>query len=153
VLSDYLDLDAVDIVDMNPNLAIAPTKMSEAEIYRRLAGAHPHLRVYRKAETPPHWRFRTHVRVPAIVGVADAGWAVVRRPVGPSDRFSLGTHGYDPKDRVMHGLFVASGPAFRRGVVVPAFDSVDVYGVLARVLGVPPAPNDGNPAIADRVLR
>jgi predicted AlkP superfamily pyrophosphatase or phosphodiesterase len=153
VLSDYVDLDAIDVVDLNPNLAIAPKTMAEGDIYRRLAGAHPHLRVYRKAESPPHWRFRSHPRVPAIVGVAAEGWTLVRRPIDPAVPFHGGNHGYDPRVASMHGLFVASGPAFRRGVVVPAFENVDVYGVLARVLGVPPAPNDGDPGAARRLLR
>jgi predicted AlkP superfamily pyrophosphatase or phosphodiesterase len=152
-LSDYLDLAAVDVVDLNPNLAIVPTTMAEDEVYGRLVRAHPHLRVYRKADTPPHWRFRDHPRVPAIVGVADEGWSVVRRPIPPEAGFSLGQHGYDPRVASMRGLFVASGPAFRRGAVVPALDSVDVYGVLARVLGVRPAPNDGDPGVASRLLR
>jgi predicted AlkP superfamily pyrophosphatase or phosphodiesterase len=69
-LSDYLDLAAVDVVDVNPNLAIAPMTMTEDEVYRRLVRAHPHLHVYRKAETPAHWRFRTHPRVPAIAWVS-----------------------------------------------------------------------------------
>jgi hypothetical protein len=87
------------------------------------------------------------------VGVADEGWSVVRRPIAPEDRFSLGMHGYDPQVASMHGVFVASGPAFRRDAVVPALDSVDVYNVLARVLGVRPAPNDGNPSVTARLLR
>ena len=45
----------------------------------------------------------------------------------------------------MHAIFIAHGPAFRRGVVLPAFDNVDVYPLLARLAGVKPAPNDGNP--------
>jgi predicted AlkP superfamily pyrophosphatase or phosphodiesterase len=153
VLSDYLDVEAVDVVDVNPNLAIAPTAMSEDEVYRRLARAHPHLRVYRKAESPLHWRFREHPRVPAIVGVADDGWSVVRRPLARDARFPGGQHGYDPQVEAMHGLFVASGPAFRRGAVVPRLANVDVYDTLARVLGVPPSPNDGDPASAARILR
>jgi predicted AlkP superfamily pyrophosphatase or phosphodiesterase len=152
-LSDYLDLTAVDVVDVNPNLAIVPKTLSADDVYRRLAGAHPHLRVYRKAETPPAWRFREHPRIPAIVGVADEGWSVVRAPIAANDRFALGNHGYDPAVRAMHGLFVASGPAFKTGVVVPAFENVDIYGVLARVLGVVPAPNDGDPRMAARLLR
>jgi predicted AlkP superfamily pyrophosphatase or phosphodiesterase len=152
-LSDYLDLAAVDVVDVNPNLAIIPTAMPEAEVYRRLVRAHPHLRVYRKADAPRHWRFRTHPRVPAIVGVADEGWSVVRRPIAAEERFSLGQHGYDPQVASMHGLFVANGPAFRQGAVVRALDSVDVYNVLARVVGVRPAPNDGDPRVIARLLR
>jgi hypothetical protein len=53
----------------------------------------------------------------------------------------------------MHGLFVANGPAFRRGAVVRPLDSVDVYNVLARVVGVRPAPNDGDPGVIARLLR
>lgn len=153
VLSDYLDLSTVDVVDVNPNLAIVPKTVSAEDVYRRLAGAHPHLRVYRKAETPPEWRFRDHPRVPAIVGVADEGWSIARRHLNATAWFSRGNHGYDPQVRSMHGLFVASGPAFRRGAVVPAFENVSVYGVLAGVLGVTPAPNDGDPAVADRLRR
>jgi predicted AlkP superfamily pyrophosphatase or phosphodiesterase len=153
VLSDYLDLSTVDVVDVNPNLAIAPKTVSAEDVYRRLAGAHPHLRVYRKAETPPEWRFRDHPRVPAVVGVADEGWSIARRHLNVAAVFSRGNHGYDPQVRAMHGLFIASGPAFRRGAVVPRFESVDVYDVLARVLGVAPAPNDGNPETAARLLR
>jgi predicted AlkP superfamily pyrophosphatase or phosphodiesterase len=152
-LSDYLDPAAVNVIDLNPNLAIAPAAMRADEIYRRLAGAHPHLRVYRKAETPEAWRFRTNVRVPAVVGVADEGWSILRQPLRPEARFGLGQHGYDPEVRAMHALFVASGPAFRRGAVVAPFESVDVYDVLARVLGVTPAPNDGDPGVAARLLR
>ncbi|MEO5823918.1 MAG: ectonucleotide pyrophosphatase/phosphodiesterase, partial [Vicinamibacteraceae bacterium] len=153
VLSDYLDLATVDVVDVNPNLAIVPKTVSAEDVYRRLAGAHPHLRVYQKAETPPAWRFRDHPRVPAIVGVADEGWSIARRHLNATAWFSRGNHGYDPEVRSMHGLFVASGPAFRRGAVVPPFESVDIYNVLARVLGITPAPNDGDPGVAERLLR
>ena len=91
--------------------------------------------------------------MPAIVGVADEGWTIARRHLNVAAVFSRGNHGYDPQVRAMHGLFVASGPAFRRGAVVPPFESVDVYNVLARVLGVSPAPNDGNPETVVRLLR
>ena len=45
----------------------------------------------------------------------------------------------------MRAVFLARGPAFREGVVLPAFDNVDVYPLLARLSGVAPAPNDGDP--------
>jgi len=49
-------------------------------------------------------------------------------------------------------VFVAAGPAFRRGRRVPAFESVSVYNVLARVLGVRAPANDGDPAVVRAVL-
>ncbi len=43
----------------------------------------------------------------------------------------------------MQALFIAHGPAFRRGVTLPGIDNVDVYSTLARVAGVTPEKNDG----------
>ena len=41
-------------------------------------------------------------------------------------------------------LFVAHGPAFRPGVTLEPFDNVDVYPLLAKLLGLRPEPNDGH---------
>ena len=54
----------------------------------------------------------------------------------------------------MRAVFTAIGPSFRSGVHLPAFDNVDVYPLLARLLRVTPAPNDGDiapllPALQD----
>ena len=62
----------------------------------------------------------------------------------PNRRISLGEHGYDNDDPNMRALFVAHGPAFRHGLVVPEFDNVDIYPMLAGILGIAAAPNDGN---------
>jgi len=159
VLDDYLSLDGIDIVDLNPTLGIFPPSGREDAVYGALAGAHPRLKVYRKADTPVHWHFRDHPRVPPIVGVVDEGWQILRRSTvarqASSDkRGPSGVHGYDPLTAMsMHGVFVASGPAFKSGVTVPAFENVHVYDALATVLGVPLAPNDGDPQVARSLLR
>jgi hypothetical protein len=44
----------------------------------------------------------------------------------------------------MRALFVASGPAFRHGAVVPAFSNVHVYELMTHILGLRAAPNDGS---------
>jgi hypothetical protein len=53
----------------------------------------------------------------------------------------------------MRGIFVATGPAFKTGVAVPPFENVHIYDALAEVLGVTPAPNDGDPRVARSLLR
>lgn len=58
--------------------------------------------------------------------------------------FSVGQHGYDNDFPEMRAIFIASGPAFRRHSVVPPFDNVDVYPLLAHLLGIKPEPNDGD---------
>jgi hypothetical protein len=53
----------------------------------------------------------------------------------------------------MRGIFIAAGPAFKRGANVAPFENIQVYDILARVLGVKPAMNDGDIAFAGTVLR
>jgi predicted AlkP superfamily pyrophosphatase or phosphodiesterase len=158
VLDDGL-LEGMDVVDLNPTLGVFPRAGTEAQAYRALAGAHRRLRVFRREETPAHWRFREHPRVPPIVGVADEGWQVMRRSTWETlgSRGLLrraGAHGYDPqRAKSMRGLFVAAGPSFRPGRALPAFENVNVYNALAAALGVEPAPNDGDPGVAMALLR
>ena len=154
VIDDYLDASTVDIVDINPTIGIVPKTVTADEVYARLEKAHPHLRVYRREQTPEHWRYRDNPRIPAIVGVADDGWVVLRQRAGqprPVVR-SGGAHGYDPRALSMHGLFVAAGPAFRRGVTVPPFENVHIYNALAAALAVTPAQNDGDVLIANKLV-
>ena len=147
-----------DIVVLNPTLGVWPRPGREDAVYRRLAAAHPRLTMYRRHETPAHWHFRDHERVPPIIGVMDEGWSVMRRAsvrdaFARSPRRVGGNHGYDPHLRSMRGLFVAAGPAFRAGTVVPAFENVHVYAALCLALGITPEQHDGDRAVADSLLR
>jgi len=55
-----------------------------------------------------------------------------------------GLSGYDPAERDMRGIFLAKGPEFKStGKEYPAIKLVDVYQVLAHVLGIPPQANNG----------
>lgn len=158
VLDDYVSLDDVEVVDINPTLGLFPRPGRGEAVYRALATAHPRLKVFRRESTPERWRYRDHPRIPPIVGVADEGWQVMRRSTVAEiamgrARAERGQHGYDPRLTSMRGVFVAAGPAFRRGVRVRPFENVHIYNALAQILGVPPAPNDGNPAVARSLLR
>ena len=158
LLDDYISLDDVIVSDINPTVGLFPKAGKEDAVYRALRNAHPRLRIYRRADTPRHWRHRNHPRVPPIVGVVDDGWQILRRSTLRDIVQRLGSdpggqHGYDPRNLSMRGIFVAAGPAFKQGVTVPAFENVDVYNVLARILGVPAAPNDGDPRTVRRLLR
>jgi len=87
--------------------------------------------------------------------VADEGWHITTRATLEREKNQVpgGTHGYDPQSRSMHGLFIAAGPQFRSGVVVPAFENVHVYELLCHVLHLRPAINDGDPRVTAGFLR
>lgn len=150
-LDDYVDLSTVEVIDWSPVLGVTPRVGSPETLYRALKDRHPALQVFRKVELPAQYRLAGHPRLPAVIGIADDGWTVTSR-----DRVSRvrgGQHGYDPKYRSMHGLFIAAGPAFKSGVTVPAFESIHVYELLCRVLDIRPAANDGDRQVTAGMLK
>jgi hypothetical protein len=52
----------------------------------------------------------------------------------------------------MQAIFLARGPTFKKGVTVPPFQNIHLYVLLAHLLGVTPAPNDGSLDSVESVL-
>jgi predicted AlkP superfamily pyrophosphatase or phosphodiesterase len=144
-VDDLIDTALVKIIDRGPFLSLLPRPGAEEEIYRQLGQAHPHLTIYRKSEIPAAYHYRDHHRIPSIIGVPDDGWTVTTRSYVASrgSQWSRGGHGYPPERPSMRAIFLARGPAFEKGAVVEPFQNIHLYALLARVLGLRPAPNDG----------
>lgn len=52
------------------------------------------------------------------------------------DYISAGSHGYLPSNKDMQGIFIAAGPAFKQGKVLPAMSNLEIYPGLAKVMGL-----------------
>jgi predicted AlkP superfamily pyrophosphatase or phosphodiesterase len=143
-LDDFVDTASVDLVDLGPIVSLSPRHGSAEAAYRRLTRV-PHLRVYRRNDTPAAFHYRAHPRIQPIVAVADEGWMVTTHALAARSRQPpRGMHGYPPGLPSMRALFLARGPAFARGAVVEPFQNIHVYDLVAHVLGLTPAPNDGS---------
>ncbi len=145
-VEDMVTMEEAVVVSVGQVVGIAPNPGFEAVVERKLLGAHAHYDCWRKGELPARWHYGTHPRIPPIVCQMHEGWDALPRAAiaqRPTDH-PRGSHGYDPALPSMHALFIARGPAFRRGMEIPAFDNVDVYPLLARLLGIVPAKNDGD---------
>ena len=152
VLDDLLDLSTVDLIDSAPIVGMTPREGVSAEsVYLALRNKHPALEVYTRDNLPEQYRLRNHPRLPEIIGIADDGWHPTTRSRLDNDlqsgEFPGGNHGFDPKHKSMHGLFVADGPHFKSGITVPSFENVHLYELLCRILEIKPASNDGDPAV------
>jgi len=145
-LDDYIDLADVTMVRWSPVAGIIPNEGLEDSIYNLLVNVHPQLSVYKKEETPEHLHYRNHRRITPIIGIADEGWSISTRDYYNSNPESNtgGTHGYDPAFLSMHGIFLAYGPAFKDGLIVPSFQNIHIYELIANVLGIEPAVTDGS---------
>jgi predicted AlkP superfamily pyrophosphatase or phosphodiesterase len=152
-LDDIVPADAMDVESVGQMAWLSPKPGREAEVERALVRRHDHFQCWRKAEAPPQWEFGRNPRIPPIICQADDGWRVWLHR-WPTPTTLKGEHGFAPEDVGMRAVFTAVGPSFRSGVRLPAFDNVDVYPLLARLLRITPAPNDGDiapllPALQD----
>ena len=68
-------------------------------------------------------------------------------------RYSNGTHGYDIANKDMNAIFYAYGPAFKANHQHTSFKNVSVYPLMCEILGLNPAPNDGNLEEVNGMLR
>jgi hypothetical protein len=66
----------------------------------------------------------------------------------------VGGHGYDPRQMPsMKAIFFAAGPEIRPGVTVPSFENVDVYPLIAWILGLHTGPIDGQLGLLKGILK
>ena len=152
-LDDRVPADAIRVEYAGQITGLAARAGREAEVERALIGRHDHYQCWRKGDLPPAWHFGRNPRIPPILCQADDGWRVWMRR-WPAQPALKGEHGFAPEDPGMRAVFTAIGPSFRAGTRLPAFDNVDVYPLLARLLQVAPAANDGDiapllPALRD----
>lgn len=146
MLDEYLDLSKVLISDWGPATQIWATDMEVDDIVDALEGAHPNMRVWAREDIPERYQFDAHRRVPDVLAEADLGWMISNKPyMAGRAQFQLyGMHGWDPALAEMHGGFVMIGPAFTARSQSPSIRSVDLYELMAHLLGIQPSENDGN---------
>jgi predicted AlkP superfamily pyrophosphatase or phosphodiesterase len=149
-LDDVVDSASVDVVNITPNLMISAKDGDNDALLARLKKL-PHLAVWKKQDVPARLHYGTSPRITPIVGIVDDGWMIGWRHAKPYD--AGGEHGYDNAAPSMRALFLAHGPDFRAGSTIAEFPNVDVYDLLARLLGIAPARNDGTLAPFLPVLR
>ncbi len=126
----------------NPVWAIEPAE-GKSDSLLILLNVQRGMKAWKRNELPAHLHYGTHLRIPEILLVADPGWTAGLRPEPRGD--TRGDHGYDWRCRDMHSIFYAEGPAFKKGFSVDTLYNVDIYNIVTGVLGLVPAPNDGNP--------
>ncbi len=158
VVDDYFDPATADIIDWAPVLALTPKDGDVEKMYAALKDKHPHLQVYRRDEIPAVYGLAGQPRLSPIIGIADEGWYITSRTeTARWDRHERntpgGTHGYDARLKSMQGLFIATGPRLRSGVVVKPLENIHLYNLMCAVIGIQPSQNDGDYAVVKDMLR
>jgi predicted AlkP superfamily pyrophosphatase or phosphodiesterase len=64
-----------------------------------------------------------------------------------------GAHGFDNANKKMDALFVAYGPVFKEGLKLDRIENIHLYEVMAKILNVSPAANDGDFNAVKEILK
>jgi len=160
ILDEMFDTNLADkILWVDEIVSIFPKEGKEDEIYQTLKTKLPrHAKVYRKSEVPARFHYSNSPRIAPLLVLPEEGWIVVNREhyeklkADGKMKHLRGEHGYDNQLASMRALFIAHGEAIKKGRVVEPFENVQVYNIMARILGLEPAPNDGNSDAAKAVL-
>jgi predicted AlkP superfamily pyrophosphatase or phosphodiesterase len=154
LLDQIVNPEHIELVSAIVNAGIDPKPGYAAEVERALLVPHPHLQCWKKEHLPKKFHYGKNKRIPAIQCVTEDGWMVSTAAV-ESKRTQplLGEHGYDNDDPKMRALFVAHGPSFKQHLTVPVFDNINVYLLLAKLMGLQPLHNEGSPAVTAGMLR
>lgn len=156
LLDKLAPLHEVDVVSLGVLAGINPKPGHEfARIEAHLERPQQHMTCWDKSRVPARLAYGSNPRVPQLLCLADVGWRITTSDylAKHKGKLSLGEHGYDNEAPQMQALFVAHGPAFRQGATVPSFPNVDVYPLMAHLLGLPAAANDGDYQAVQDMLR
>src|ERR1700722_6852299 len=148
VEGDWIDLnqyfDKSLIVTPVEDLLYPKNEGDAAKIYDALNGKSEKFKVYRAGKVPAELHYDGNPRLgdpvvvpagPYLIRVSAPGAAtgMAMKVYGPP----VGMHGYDPaKMASMKAIFFAAGPDIRAGATVKPFENVDVYPLVARILGL-----------------
>ncbi len=154
-LEDLMDVSKVQVESVGPNGGVRPLDGDAAGLVARIRAKQvPHLGVYLREEVPARLHYRDNPRIPPVVLIADEHWNIESK-VGWmkfAPTYNRSNHGWDPATPNMGALFIASGPAFQRGVEIPDVENIHLYNLLCAVLGVKPSPNDGDDRLVKAAL-
>uniref|UniRef100_A0A8C8S3H3 Ectonucleotide pyrophosphatase/phosphodiesterase 7 n=1 Tax=Pelusios castaneus TaxID=367368 RepID=A0A8C8S3H3_9SAUR len=146
-----------ELLDYGPNGLLVPKEGRLEQVYQTLKNAHPKLHVYKKEEFPKRLHYANNARITPLLMYGDPGylWVLIATPL-PFQRlkvqFNKGEHGFDNNAMNMKTIFRAVGPAFRKGLEVEPFESVNVYVLLCNLLGITPEPHDGSLEVMQPML-
>ncbi|MCB0284000.1 MAG: alkaline phosphatase family protein [Calditrichaeota bacterium] len=118
----------------DPIYSILASEDSLEKIYSALKQNASGYNVYWKSELPGRFHFSKNPLIGDIIILADPGYYFF----SGKSTYSVGVHGYDNEIPEMQGIFVASGPGFKKNLTADTFLNIDVYALICKILQIKP---------------
>jgi len=150
-LDQILPRDQYRLITGGNYAGIEPLENDLSVIRAAFIKDHEHMQCWERDNIPAHFQYGTHARVPSILCLPDVGW-VAYQDVPEWMTGIGGGHGYDHRHPDMTAFFLANGPAIKANGKQDIFDNVNIYALVAKLIGIAPAPNDGSLAPFEQLL-
>ena len=148
-LNKHINFDWIEkIQGSNPVYNIRAKLGYKDSLYAALNSI-PHAICWKAKEVPEYLNYGTHKRNLDLILTCDNNWSIYKYKKYP---VSGGTHGYDNRFKDMDAIFYAIGPAFKKNYKQKTFENVNIYVLIAKILGLKPAKTDGNIKIVEGML-
>lgn len=142
ILENHIKKDWVDgVYGSNPVYTIRAKKGYKDSVYHSLKKIKK-LLVYKRGKAPKKYHLANHIRTNDFIVIGKKGYSVFA--TNALGRLFGGTHGYINCDKEMSAIFVASGNMFKKGFTKNTIKNIDVYNLIAHILDITPAPNNGS---------
>jgi predicted AlkP superfamily pyrophosphatase or phosphodiesterase len=150
-LSSYAGLENFTTVG---SLLYPSSEAAAEKAYQELKIKSDAFTVYRRKRVPAALHYDGNAREGDPVVVANGPYAI-RAQVPADDRPpETGVHGYDPRAmKSMRALFLAVGPDIRPGTKLEPFENVNVYPLVAKILGLDAPQVDGSLNVLSNILK
>lgn len=127
------------------------------QVYQALQAKENHFKTYKKGEFPENWHYN-HDRVGDVLITMEADYYLTSESNKArllASGISRGEHGFDPYvTEDMGAIFYANGPNIRIGSKLPKFENVNVYPLVAQILGITKLPEiDGKLDVLKSIYR
>ncbi|KAG6531585.1 venom phosphodiesterase 2-like [Zingiber officinale] len=158
-LSPWIKIHRDWVESTSPLLAIRPPAgVAPSEVVAKMnkalsSGKVEHgnyLKMYLKEDLPERLHYSASYRIPPIIGLLAEGYKVELEKT--KDCECGGAHGYDNALFSMRTIFIAHGPQFARGRKIPSFENIEIYNVIASILKLKGAPNNGSESFPSTIL-
>ncbi|XP_029649912.1 uncharacterized protein LOC115223464 [Octopus sinensis] len=105
-----------------------------------------HVSLYNPSTLPRHFHYTHNQRIGDFILVTDAGWIVAQSSETECKKLN-----YD-LDNSKQAFFLASGPSFVNSTLTEPFDNIELYNMMADLLKIEPAPNNGTEGALNAIL-
>ena len=158
VVGEWIDLERyanLSDFDTDGPFLYPKTEADAQKAYEKLRGSSDKFEVYRRSQFPHDLHFDSNPRAGDPIAIATGPYLIRARAEGKPDTATVkGAHGFDPyRMKTMRAIFYAEGPDIRPAATVAPFENINIYPLIAKILGLQIGAIDGDVKVLQGILK